>query len=129
MSDLFGDVIYVYSRKNALEDGIQVDANTGDLAEVTRQHYKVPVYMTKSVWDLIEKAVENPNWANDLKGVWHDILWMSKFSMNRNASYNYFTVIITGTGRVRNHKMKIEIGALDFDDPRPAVTVSLAGED
>lgn len=37
------DVIYAYTRKQALEDGEQVDANVGDLAEVTRQHYKYPL--------------------------------------------------------------------------------------
>ena len=50
MSDaLFSDdnIIHSYSRKEAIEDGFQVDANIGDLAEVSKQHFKWPVFMSR----------------------------------------------------------------------------------
>jgi len=62
-------IFHSYTRKEALEDGFQVDANIGDFAEVSRQHYKYPVFMTKAVFDLMERAVENPRWRDDFKGV------------------------------------------------------------
>jgi len=69
-------------------------------AEVSKQHYKFPIYMTRGVYNLIEKAVKNERWANDWKGVWHDILWMSKV-MKRNIDERTveFQVIIHGAGR------------------------------
>ena len=130
-NDPFADeqVIFVYSRKDALRDGIQVNANIGDFSEVTRQHYKIPVYMTGGVFDLIDTAVKNPRYANDFKGVWHDILTMSRVGMRKADSVHYFRVIIRGAGRVQYHAMKIECQAMDFDDPQPALTISLEGED
>ena len=59
------DIIYVYSRKEAVEDGVQVDACIGDFAEVSKQHYPgTPVYMSIELFRLIEKAVNNPKWCN-----------------------------------------------------------------
>lgn len=134
VDDLFGDLVYVYSRKQALEDGIQVDANTGDLGEVTRQHFKYPVYMTKSVYDLMQRAVNNKRWGNDLKGVWHDILSMSRFPVRRwhtpeGFEQVEFRVIIRGAGRKSIYNLIATVGPTDFDDPSPCVTFQLPGED
>jgi len=130
MSSLFdeADVIYTYSRAQAIEDGVLVDATIGDLAEVTRQHYKYPVAMTAAVFALMEQAVNHPKWCNDYKGVWHDILWMSRmFPVRRWETGCLFQVVITGTGRKRKHTLKIECGP--GDDAEPVLTVMLPEED
>ena len=72
------DLISVYTREDAINDGVLVDLMTGDLAEVCRQHYKYPIACTASVWSIIETAVNNPKCYNDYAGVLHDILYMSK---------------------------------------------------
>jgi hypothetical protein len=132
MNNLFSDdeIIHVYSRKEAIEDGFQVDANVGEFAEVSKQHYKFPVYMTRGVYELIEKAVKNEKWANDWKGVWHDILWMSRV-MKRyiDESTVQFQVIIRGAGRRQKYTMMAKVGATDIDNPAPAVTIYLPDED
>ncbi len=44
------DLIYTYSRKQAVADGQQIDCRKGQLAAVTAQHQrKMPVYMTAAV--------------------------------------------------------------------------------
>ncbi len=63
------DVIHAYTRKQALQDGFQVDGNIGDFAEVTKQHFKFPVYMTRGVFEIIDKAVKSKRHCNDIKGV------------------------------------------------------------
>ncbi len=95
------DVIDTYTRAQAIEDGVLVDGTIGDLAEVTRQHYKYPVAMTAAVFALMEQAVNHPKWCNDYNGVWHDILWMSRKNITRrfDPTTHLFKVIITGTGR------------------------------
>ncbi|MGD8405313.1 MAG: hypothetical protein PVJ21_16755 [Anaerolineales bacterium] len=132
MDNIFSndDIIHTYSRKEALEDGFQVDANIGEFAEVTKQHHKFPVYMTRGVYELIERAVKNERWANDWKGVWHDILWMNRV-MKRyiDESTVEFQVIIRGAGRKQKYTMIAQVGPMDIDDPSPAVTISLPGED
>jgi hypothetical protein len=123
------DVIYAYTRKQALEDGVQVDANTGDFAEVTRQHYKYPVYMTRTIFDLVERAVENKHFWNDYKGVWHDILWMSRvYSRRIDEQTREFIVIIKGAGRKSKYTLVAQCGPMDIDDPQPVVTIMMPDE-
>lgn len=124
------DLIYSYTRKQALEDGFLVDANTGDFAEVTKQHYKYPVFMTRAVFDLIERAVNNPKWANDFEGVWHDILWMSRMMKREvDESTVEFQVIIRGTGKKSKYTMLAQCSPMDIDDPTPVITIMLPDED
>lgn len=133
LTELFGEVIYAYTREQALDDGVQVDANIGDFAEVSRQHYRYPVYMTAAVFGLIERAVANSKHCNDFKGIWHDVLYMSRRDPSRRQWQTgcEFTVIITGAGRSKYHRMKIECGprGLTIDDGEPAMLVSMADED
>ena len=132
MDDFFSedDIIHAYTRKEAIADGFQVDANIGDLAEVTRQHYKWPVFMSRHVFDLMEKAVNNPHWGNDYKGVWHDILYMSKVRYREiNEVARKFEVIIRGAGKRQIYTMIAEVAAMDIDDPQPVIYISLEDED
>lgn len=126
--ETFGDVLSTYTRAQAIEDGILVDGNVGDLGEVTVQHYKYPVAMTASVYGIMERAVANEKYMNDLKGVWHDILWMSRVNSRQISPYErHFIVIITGAGRQRNWEFKIVAGAGDSGEP--VYTIMLPWED
>ena len=123
------DVICSYTRAQAIEDGVLVDATIGDLAEVSGQHFKFPVAMTASVFGLIEKAVNHPKHCNDWRGVWHDVLWMSRQNLTHrfDATTHLFKVWITGTGRKRWHELKIQCHP--GDNAEPVLTVMLPGED
>jgi len=125
------DLIFVYTRKDAIEDGVLVDANVGELDEVTRQFFKIPVAMTVGVWELMYRAVANKKYMNDWKGVWHDIMWMCYLTARRYGSKPEFVfrVIITGTGRRRIHELRAVIGAVGPDDPAPCMTIMLPNED
>ena len=131
MNDFWSDadVIYTYTRAQAIEDGMLVDGIIGDLAEVTQQHYKYPVAMTAAVFALMEKAVNHPKHCNDYLGVWHDILWMSrKYITHRiDPTCHLFEVIITGTGRKKIHTLKVMCGP--GDNAEPVVTIMLPEED
>ena len=48
--------ISVYGRKAALADEFQYDANIEPFADVTQQHYKWPVYMSKEVYWLMKES-------------------------------------------------------------------------
>lgn len=118
------EIAYSYTRKQAIEDGEQVLLD----ARMTKEAgYRYPVYMTRSVWNLVEMAVNNKKHCNDLEGVLWDILYMSIRNHTRclDASTYQFVVIITGTGRVRNHMMLVNCGPTDIDNPAPAITIML----
>jgi hypothetical protein len=123
--EIFGEVIYAYTRKQAIEDGYQV-LLTDYHAKLARQAgWKYPVYLTRGVWDLIEEAVEAKKHYNDMNGVLWNILYMARFGNDITEDTRAFTVIITGTGRKRNHLFYVQVGPRDIDDPTPAITIML----
>lgn len=121
------EVIYAYTVSQAVEDDILVDANSGDLAEVTRQHSHVPLYMSVGVFGLMEKAVDHPRWNNDFRGIWHDILTMSASARYRGGGF--FRVIITGTGRKRIHTLKVGFEGFSVQMRDPVGVICLPEED
>lgn len=131
---LFGadDLISVYTRAQAINDGVLVDLSA--LApDVCRQHVGgIHVACTNSVWSIIDAAIKNPRWANDLNGVVHDILWMAgraieHLKRQEVGAFDYFTVIVTGAGRQRNHQFKV--GSTIDESERPCLTILLPHED
>ena len=132
MTDIFEgvDVISMYTRKQAIEDGFQVQLTEVHAKLAIEAGYLYPVFLTTGVFSLIEKACSKPKHFNDFTGVLWDILWMSRaYSKPLNDFTSSFEVIITGTGRKRIHKMLIKCGATDFDNPAPAFTIMLPDED
>jgi hypothetical protein len=66
LHELFGDLIYSYTRKQAIADGILIDV-TSMFPSDTRL-FKYPVAITREIWNLIE---------GKNAGVWvWDICWM-----------------------------------------------------
>ncbi len=127
LTEVFGPVIHSYSRAQALEDGVLVDLSAV-AAEVCAQHYKHPVACTAAVWAIIDAAVKNRRWANDLNGVVHDLLWMSQqYARRVDDSTRLFQVIIRGAGRRSTFTFKIVCGPAD--DLSPCLTVLLPDED
>jgi len=115
------DIISVYTREDAQNDGVLVDLMQGDLGDVCRQHYKYPIACTASVWNIISAAVNNPKHCNDYAGVLHDIL------SPQGDDTRLFTVIITGVGRRKYHRFKIVCGPGDLGEP--VLTIMLPDED
>ena len=117
----FGDVIYSYTRKQAIDDGVLVDLSDN---EVTRQHWKYPVACTDTVWSSIEAAISQS--GHDLNGILHDVYSMAKLAARRAREGErdvLFTVLIAGARR----QLKLNIGP--GDTPAPVLTLMLPGED
>jgi hypothetical protein len=118
------EVLSSYSRNRAIKDGLLVSLGF----PVCREHYKYPICCTSSVWSIIDRAVKNVRWCNDLEGVLHDILWMSrKFNSKVNETTVLFQVIIKGAGRKTNYVFKLVCGP--SDDRTPCLTIMLPEED
>ncbi|MCK5614462.1 hypothetical protein KAR91_72025 [Candidatus Pacearchaeota archaeon] len=122
--------IDIYGRKEAIADEQQYDANIEPFQDVTEQHYKWPVYMSREIYWLMKESIEAEGSWTDYKGIWHDILHMS------NARYKTISdrrksceVIIAGEQQIQTiHQIEIETGPMDYDDPTPCVYVKLASE-
>jgi hypothetical protein len=118
--NVFGDTIYSFSRKQAIEDGVLVDLSQ---INSVKQHWKYPFACTDVVWMIIEKALEQP--GQDVSGICHDICTMAKLALKDDgvAEQVLFRVIIVG----RTHELKLHCGP--GDTPAPVLTLLLPNED
>ena len=133
------EIMYSYTRAQAIEDGEQVCLSEKFPEDCAL--YKYPVYCTRRVWDVIESAVKNPEAGNDFSGVIWDLCYMSAKAPGRKEIYGgagvEFTVIITGSdvppdfyeGECPCYQLHSICGALDMEDPRPAITIQFPDED
>ena len=115
-------------RIEMMQEGHLLDARLSrlELAEVTRQHFKIPVTASDAVIDLMHRAV-NSNWPNDYKGIWHDVLGMCVAGgRDINATERLFTVIIRGLGQRRYWRFKAQIQ--QDDTGAPFLYIGLADE-
>ena len=122
------DAVHTYTRKQALEDGIQVAVPR----ETSREAgILFPVFLTRTVWD---KYVEVPPGAKcqDEAGRLWDILWMMACGIRsqREADTIRFQLYVRNDNhRPKRVTLKARVDAADIDDPQPAITVLLPDED
>jgi hypothetical protein len=116
--DIFGEVIYSYSRAQAIEDGVLVDLSR---FEVIQSHWKLQVCCTYTVWCIIEQAVEQ---GKDLQGMLHDISHMAKMRIGTDAGDTLHFSCIIGA---RTHDLKLHCGP--GDTAVPVLTLMLPSED
>lgn len=115
-------------RIEMMQNGLLLDARLSQLglAEVTRQHFKIPVTASDAVIDLMQRAV-NSDWPNDYKGIWHDVLGMCVAGgRDISATERVFTVIIRGLGQRRYWRFKACIQ--QDNSGAPFLTIRLADE-
>lgn len=126
--EIFGAPISTYSRAQAIDDGFLVDLMQDEMTSVCKQHYKFPIACTIAVFEVMQRAVENPRYCNSYAGILHDMLWMSR-CMGRKVDEStvMFRVIIQGAGRSKYHDFKLAVGP--NDDGSPCITIMLPNED
>ena len=122
------EVIFRYTRRMAMADGVLTDANQGEFADVSREHFPDHhLAMTSAVSTLVREAVESAAGA-DFAGVWHDILWMSRVCpVQFLPSGHTFRVGIRAGQFMRWHELKILFHGGDYGEP--CATVMLPDED
>ena len=124
----FGEVIYAYTRKQALADGVQVEVSkTAQEAGI-----KFPMFLTRTVFDAYV-AVPPDVSAQDEAGRLWDIVWMTRFAIIR-AKPGVDRIPVALYVRNDNRAAKLvkliaTCGPLDMDDAQPAITVMMPDED
>ena len=145
----FGEVIFAYTRAQAVADGVQVEVTkTAQEAGI-----RIPVFLTRGVYDAYvtvppnvtgqddhNSRSEQPCLGNHLvagegsqPGRLWDIVWMLQFAIRRARGHSDRVPVAL---YVRNDeraakliKLIAQCGPLDMDDPSPAITVMLPDED
>jgi hypothetical protein len=125
---IFGEVIYAYTRKQAIADGVQVDVSS----VATEAGIRFPVFLTRSVFDAYVTVPPNVSGQDEAGRLW-DVVWMLRFAIRKAAQGHSrlpFALYVRNDNRApRLVKLIATCGALDIDDPQPAITIMLPGED
>ena len=124
----FGEVVYAYSRSQAVADGVQVEVTkTAQEAGI-----RFPVFLTRTVFESFVAVPEGVGGQDEAGRLW-DIVWMLRHAIRRaNAGQSRlpFALYVRNDDRgPKLVKLIAACGPLDIDDPQTAITVMLPGED
>ena len=131
VEDLFGEVIYAYTRKQALADGVLIDvSNMAKEAGI-----RFPVAVTSAVWhDFIvpnEKMVE---FCQDENGRLWDVLWMLRINIMRtsnptNAIYFQVSLFMEIDDIPKRKLIMLKAVCGPGDEGEPVITIMNPDED
>src|SRR4029079_14108943 len=77
----FGEIIYSYSRAQAIADGVQVEVTkTAQEAGI-----RFPVFLTRTLYDAYGTLPPNVTDQDEAGRLW-DIVWMLRFAIQRTRS-------------------------------------------
>lgn len=118
---VFGNVIYSYTRAQAIEDGVLVDLSRLPVIRIFwTQHFAC----TDTVWNVIERGVEA---GGDRDGILQDICWGARCVLSKTKPKQTNLIRFTVTVGGRTHDLKLHCGP--GDTPEPVLTLMLAHED
>jgi len=135
-----GSIIYSYTRSQAIADGFQIEV-TKIAAEAG---ILFPVFITRGVYEQCVAvpldASGQPLAGQDEAGRLWDVVWMLRFAITRSkpgtmASPARTRLVValyvrnSDSQPARLIKLIATAGAVDIDDPAPAITVMLPDED
>jgi hypothetical protein len=122
------DIIYAYTRKQALEDGFQVEVST----TAAEAGITFPVFLTRTVYDAYVTVPPNVSGQDEAGRLW-DILWMLRFAIKTSrdgCDRIPVSLHVRNDNRApRPVKLIATCGPRDIDDPQPAITVMMPDED
>lgn len=122
------NLIYAYTRKQAVEDGEQVDVST----TAAEAGIRFPVFLTRAVYDAYVTVPPNVSGQDESGRLW-DIVWMMRFGIKSSRTDTDripFSLYVRNDNRRPKRVHLIAVcGATDIDDPQPAITVMMPDED
>lgn len=79
------EVIYAYTRQQAIEDGVLVDLMQPEFVELVHNAgFRFPVAMTEEAFhDYVELSPMAKEMCNDIKGRLWDVLWMLRVATQK----------------------------------------------
>jgi hypothetical protein len=124
----FGEIIYAYTRKQAVADGVQVDVTT----TAQEAGIKFPVFITRGVFDSYVAVPEGVTGQDEDGRLW-DIAWMLRHAIQRSRPGSDripVALYVRNDNRAAKLVKLIAVcSAFDMDNPQPAITVMLPDED
>lgn len=116
------DVIFTYTREQAIEDGVLVDVSEWASSREMLGRFRIPVAMTAGVWDLVQPPEHS---YEDTRGRVHDVLWLAWVAArwHPKADRAVFTV------RFGHEDVNLVLHVGPGDQGEPVATIMLPWED
>jgi hypothetical protein len=123
-----GQIIYQYTRAQTLADGMQVD-----VSQTAREAgIRFPTFLTRGVFDHCVAVPKGVTGQDEAGRLW-DVLWMLRVAIQKskdNPDRLPFQLFVRNTNtRPKLTTLFASCGPVDIDDPEPAITILLPGED
>jgi uncharacterized protein DUF6573 len=124
----FGAIVYTYTRAHAVADGFQVDVTkTAQEAGI-----RFPVFLTRAVYAAYVTVPPDVEAQDEAGRLWDllTLLWHAIRKARPGQTRLPFALYVRNDNRrPRLVKLIATCGALDVDDPRPALTIAMPDED
>jgi hypothetical protein len=123
-SSPFGAIVYTYTRAHAVADGFQIElTKTAHEAGI-----RFPVFLTRAVYGAYVTLPPDVAGQDEAGRLW-DLIWMLRFAILKSppgkTRLPFALYVRNNNRRPRLVKLIATCGALDFDDPKPAVTMTM----
>ncbi len=129
----FGPVVFAYTRRQAIADGVLVDV-TGTAREAG---FRISVTLSRSVWDRLVALPEGYLGVQDEAGRLWDVLWMARYYALRAPGENRVTMCVAvrdiaedlrdSSRPPRRHFPVVALGP--GDEGEPVITIMFPEDD
>ena len=121
------NIVYSYTRAQAIADGVQVEVTkTAQEAGI-----RFPVFITRTAFDAYVTVPPDVTGQDEAGRLW-DVVWMLRFALRKahpGQTRLPFALYVRNDNRhPRLVTLIAACGALDIDDPQPAITVMMPDE-
>ena len=124
-NDVFGDVIYQYTRAQAIDDGFLID-----VTETAREAgISFPTAMTAAVWEQCVTVPEKAAWQDEMGRLW-DVLTMLRYAIAHSKATQELAFSVAVQNDARGPS-RVELKALcgPGDQGEPVITIMMPDED
>jgi hypothetical protein len=121
------EVIYSYTRSQAVADGVQVDVSkiAGEAG------IRFPVFITRTAFDAYVTVPPDVTGQDEAGRLW-EVVCMLRFAIRKatpgQTRLPFALYVRNDNRRPRLVKLIATCGALGMDDPQPAITVMMPDE-
>lgn len=123
--DLSWEVIYAYTRQQAIEDGVLVDLMQPGFVELVHNAgIKFPVAVTAEAFgDYVELTPMAKEMCNDIKGRLWDVLWMFRQAARKAQGNTLLFDFYSVTDRMQPSKCTLKAVVGPGDQGEPVITL------
>ena len=131
LGDIFGEPIAVYTRRQAIEDGVLVDLMQPETVRLVREAgFKLPVAMTAGAFAATVAEIGKPlPEGQDIQGRLWDALWLLACAIRTAGSTDRVKFRVSVWNGRRRDAVKLWSLCGPGDGGTPGVTIMLEGED